>query len=190
MKEYRNAVRSRNMIKNAFFELLSEKSLYEITVVDVVNRADISRNTFYAHYNDVYAVLDEMENDFIEKLNIYVGESQEPDDTYSPLSLLLKVARFLDADSDSDGLFKLNPKENAFNKKIISILHEKVIAGLSDATINDEIGFSVFTECLLNGFLTLSKKSLSGDFTATTEEIARKITTIFDNGIKEYVAAV
>lgn len=188
MKEYRNAVRSRNMIKSAFFDLLSQKSLYEITVVDVVNCADISRNTFYAHYDDVYAVLDEMENDFIEKLNIYVGENQETDDTYSPLPLLLKVARFLDADSDSDGLFKLNPKESAFNKKIVAILREKVLAGLRDATINDEIGFSVFVECLLNGFLTLCKKSLSGEFIGSTEEIARKISTIFDNGIKEYVS--
>ena len=74
MKEYRSAIRSRNMIKRAFIELLDEKAISDISVVDIVNRADISRNTFYAHYDDVFCVLEELENDFIGKLRFYIGE--------------------------------------------------------------------------------------------------------------------
>ena len=74
MKEYRSAIRSRSMIKKAFIELIDEKDITDISVVDVVNRADISRNTFYAHYDDVYSVLEELENEFIDKLRIYLGE--------------------------------------------------------------------------------------------------------------------
>ena len=46
-KEYRSALRSRKMIRQAFFELLKEKSFEKITVTDVVKKADVNRSTFY-----------------------------------------------------------------------------------------------------------------------------------------------
>ena len=43
-------------VAQAYIELSTEKDASKITVVDVVNRADLSRNTFYAHYPDVNAI--------------------------------------------------------------------------------------------------------------------------------------
>lgn len=51
----RSVLRSKNMLRKAYIELSTEKDASKITVVDVVNRADLSRNTFYAHYPDVNA---------------------------------------------------------------------------------------------------------------------------------------
>ena len=51
---HKNAVRSRQMIKKAFAEMLNEKDIAKITVTDIVEKAGISRGTFYAHYMDVY----------------------------------------------------------------------------------------------------------------------------------------
>ena len=59
-KEYRSAVRSRRLIRAAFLELLKEKEFEKITVTDIVQRADINRSTFYAHYPDVRGLLDEI----------------------------------------------------------------------------------------------------------------------------------
>lgn len=59
-KEYRSAVRSRRLIRGAFLELLEEKPFEKITVTDIVNRADINRSTFYAHYTDVMALVEEI----------------------------------------------------------------------------------------------------------------------------------
>ena len=58
--EYRSAVRSRKMINEALADLLTEKPLDKITVTDVVNRADINRGTFYAHYKDIPDVVDHL----------------------------------------------------------------------------------------------------------------------------------
>ena len=52
----RSVLRSKNMLRKAYIELSTEKDASKITVVDVVNRADLSRNTFYAHYPDVNAI--------------------------------------------------------------------------------------------------------------------------------------
>lgn len=58
--EYRSAVRSRKMIVNALVDLLQEKSLDKITITDVVNRAQLNRGTFYAHYVSIEDVLQQM----------------------------------------------------------------------------------------------------------------------------------
>ncbi len=55
--EYRSAVRSRKLINAALADLLQEKPLDKITVTDVVNRAEINRGTFYAHYADIPDVI-------------------------------------------------------------------------------------------------------------------------------------
>ena len=57
-KEYRSAIRSRRLIHQAFLELLREKPFEKITVTDIVNRADINRSTFYAHYPDVRGLVE------------------------------------------------------------------------------------------------------------------------------------
>ena len=48
----RRAMRSKRLIIEAWRELLLEKDDKEITVSDIVKRADIGRATFYAHFED------------------------------------------------------------------------------------------------------------------------------------------
>jgi AcrR family transcriptional regulator len=50
--------RTRSLIMCAFEELLSEQNFETISVQEVANRAQINRATFYAHFQDKYALLD------------------------------------------------------------------------------------------------------------------------------------
>lgn len=44
--------------------MLSEKKeLGKISVRELCNRADISRGTFYSHYDDIYGVAEDYENE-------------------------------------------------------------------------------------------------------------------------------
>lgn len=49
--------RTQKSIKNAFYELIEEKGFDHISVKDITERAMISRNTFYLHYNDKFDLL-------------------------------------------------------------------------------------------------------------------------------------
>ena len=51
------AKHTRGAIIDAFWTLLNEKSLDKITVKDVIELAEINRNTFYYHFEDLYVLL-------------------------------------------------------------------------------------------------------------------------------------
>ncbi len=51
-KTDRRSHRTRRLLAQAFTELLREKGYDQITVQDIIDRADVGRSTFYAHYQD------------------------------------------------------------------------------------------------------------------------------------------
>ena len=61
-----SSFKTRTLIKNVFAEMLSEKKeLSNISVKELCERADISRGTFYSHYDDIYGVAEDYENELI-----------------------------------------------------------------------------------------------------------------------------
>ena len=61
--------KTRNLIKKTFAELMNEKKeLNKITVTELVKKADITRSTFYTHYDDIYEVVNDYQLETIELL--------------------------------------------------------------------------------------------------------------------------
>ena len=50
--------RTRQLLEQAFMEALDEKGFQAISVQDITGRAGVNRATFYAHFEDKYALLD------------------------------------------------------------------------------------------------------------------------------------
>jgi AcrR family transcriptional regulator len=51
-------IRTRGLILRSFEDLLGEKNFESISVQDVTDKAQVNRATFYAHFQDKYALLD------------------------------------------------------------------------------------------------------------------------------------
>lgn len=49
--------RTRQLLEQALGDLLKEKTFHAITVQDIAERAEVNRATFYAHFEDKYALL-------------------------------------------------------------------------------------------------------------------------------------
>ncbi len=77
MKVYRNTARTNQWIRRALTELMAEKKdLNKITVTELAQRADISKTTFYDHYEDICAVAEEFENELIDQLTDVLSQLQ------------------------------------------------------------------------------------------------------------------
>jgi len=61
-------LRTRNLIVEAFNQLMITKGFEQITVKDITEQATINRATFYAHFVDKYALLEEVLTEQIEQI--------------------------------------------------------------------------------------------------------------------------
>ncbi len=64
----RRVLKSREAIKNAVLELMSEKTFDEITIQDIADRANVNRSTIYLHYTDKFDLLDKLIEEHIEEM--------------------------------------------------------------------------------------------------------------------------
>ena len=63
-----SSIKTKRIIKNTFIKMLSEKKeISKISVSELAERAEISRATFYAHFDDVYGVVEEFEREIIDE---------------------------------------------------------------------------------------------------------------------------
>lgn len=187
MKEYRNSIRSKKLIRAAMIELLAEKDISKITVVDIIRRADLSRNTFYAHYQDVFAVLEELEEEFLSGMNQYLDEAIQNREFSEPLPLLRKFQRFVKDNAETNRLLLANQNAAAFCEKIKRVFIAKVMDNLSTTNIKDREGFLIFLECVTGGFVSLYQKSLKNETTLTLDDITTQINQIYTWGLKKYL---
>lgn len=68
MAERRDVIRTRQMIEKAYYELLFQKNSMRITVKDILETANISRGTFYAHYRDIPDLAEQVENSIVKSM--------------------------------------------------------------------------------------------------------------------------
>jgi AcrR family transcriptional regulator len=88
--------RTRQLIQRAFADLMSEKSFEAITVQEIADRATINRVTFYAHFQDKYALLEETVRAMIrERLHKQLPEGS-PYNAENLSRLIQTVCEYLD----------------------------------------------------------------------------------------------
>src|SRR3954466_4722486 len=74
-KEDRRSRRTRQLLGDALVELMLEKHFESITVQDILDRADVGRSTFYAHYTDKESLLLSQIEHIIHEMEEYASDS-------------------------------------------------------------------------------------------------------------------
>jgi AcrR family transcriptional regulator len=94
-KEDPRVVRTRQLIQQAFIDLIQEKSFEEITIQEIADRATINRVTFYSHFQDKFALLEYTIRDMIRQ-HLYKQLSETVPFSPENLALLVRtVCEFL-----------------------------------------------------------------------------------------------
>ncbi len=184
--EYRSAIRSRRMIREAYTLLLKEKDLSKITVTDIVNRADINRATFYAHYPDVRGVTEEIENEIITKMLDVLKEFEFTNFFRNPTPLLLKLSRYLEEDAEFYRiLIKANGSE-MFMEKLKKCFTDFM---LNDSDVPEGMRHSKMVSLRVcyfaGGIVNLYKQWFRGDLNCTLNDIALEVSELLRSEAKE-----
>jgi AcrR family transcriptional regulator len=188
--EYRSAIRSRKLIRQAYVDLTKEKDVDKITVMDIVNRADINRGTFYAHYKNVSAVSEQIGNEIISALFEYLDEFKDSRMIENPLPFLTNIARFLEQDlefyrvliNSQLSMTFMNNLKILFVDKIMS--DEKKMAG-----IKDKDQFMVCVNLYASGFVGLYQDWFNRKIKMSLNDLTSHFSEIIKNGFKQFIPA-
>ncbi|MBE5816515.1 MAG: TetR/AcrR family transcriptional regulator [Clostridiales bacterium] len=125
--------KTREAIFNAFTQLLSKKNFNQITVEDIINRADIGRATFYSHFETKDFLLKELcEELFCHIFDVIEGHNSHRHifDCDAPDSVFLHLFQHLQK-NDNNILELLSSQNNElFLQYFESNLKELVISQL------------------------------------------------------------
>jgi AcrR family transcriptional regulator len=128
LMEDRRSIKTKRAIRNAFLELLKEKSINRISVVEISKLADLGRGTFYLHYKDVYELMEHLENELIHNLEILYDTSYPCGNSSNMLKFTGTVTNYMEENRESfliltrieNGGRILEKIKYFFNQKLIS----------------------------------------------------------------------
>lgn len=161
--------KTRNLIKKIFAEMLFEKrELGKISVSELCKRADISRGAFYSHYDDIYGVAEDYENEIIDAFfdNARLLESQD-------------IGQFIDSIFEfirqNNENYRLLCRSNDFlfaAKKLTAIASGKLLElCLGDSRIQNRTHIELDLQIFLEGLLCEYVKYCRGYSDKTLDDL-------------------
>ncbi len=89
------SVKTRKAIKFALMQLLKTKNINDVTVKELTALSDRNRNSFYTHYDSVYDVLRDIDNEVLEYLNVILRKWTFKEFLEKPDDLLNELGKFI-----------------------------------------------------------------------------------------------
>lgn len=186
--EYRSAIRSRKLIKQAFVELMQEKDIGKISVKDIVTKADINRGTFYAHYYGTYAVLEQIENEIISAMLEFVNEFQHGKLIENPKPFLLKIARFMEQDLEFYRLLMNAQGTATFLNKLKTLFMDKIISDEETfGAIKNKDQFLICLNFFASGLVGLYQDWFNHKVKGSLNDLSMTISQIVQKGFHPFL---
>lgn len=186
-KEYRSAVRSRRLIRQAFLELLDEKPFEKITITDIVTRADLNRSTFYAHYPDIIGVVEDIQEDIFRANITLLENTHYRDFLKDPMPYLTSITSIL---QENIGLFKklghteaLHIRLDDFRRIIVEDIHNH--KDIPEQYRNSP-AFSIRVYFFIGGIMNTYQQWAEGVLHCSLEEITQEIAKMIQGAAEDF----
>ncbi|MCI8778858.1 MAG: TetR/AcrR family transcriptional regulator [Bacilli bacterium] len=122
--------KTNQIIKETFAELIQEKKeLNNITVTELVKKANITRSAFYTHFDSIYDIAQEIQDETLDLLMTNLNGIQTIDDLDHYLDIIFNYLKenekiYSMLLSSNDPMLFSNRLSKTINKYILSLLKE------------------------------------------------------------------
>ncbi len=179
-KDYRARL-TKMLIRDKFLQLLKEKPINKITVSEICVKAEINRATFYAHYKNVYDLLESIEgeltNGFEEALQNKTCHIEEY------IMTLLQVIK----DNSELCSVLITDKNSGFVQKIMDMGREYYISGWMGTRIHasdEEVEFVY--DFLSHGSVGVICEWLENGMNLSLEELAAFLSKLSNGSLSGF----
>lgn len=152
-------LKTRQNIKNALLDIMSQKKLSEITITEISEKAMINRKTFYRHYQSVSDVIEEIEGDIVKSL---VSLLKKNSASCIDLSSILRYLGTM-VEENKNTLYKMTKltPEYLYIGKLKEMLRKNMEVALRNlAGIKDEQTLETLSQFTVSGIISVYQKWL------------------------------
>ncbi len=167
--EDRRIKRTRRFLSLALVELLRQKPINQITVKELTDRTDINRATFYRHYQDIYDMLGQMEQELFEEFSQALGLEPPPTDEASLERLYFRIFAFVAERAELCGiLFGANGNRSLLQRMENQVLDFCGLRRDGDQPVLDRF----LATFLISGFISVVEQWLAEGMRVPPGELA------------------
>ena len=177
---------TQQIIQSAFIRILNQKPLDKITVRDVVSECNVSRNTFYYYYQDIYALLEQVLLDETEQaLQVDFTDSSWPEGVIASAHFALQNRRAVYHIFQSDGRRFLEKYLNRVVGEVLDryIRHQAV--GLTPDEKDIRLVSMFYRKALIGMMMDWMAHGMKED----PEQIIRRLGQLLDGNIRRILLA-
>ena len=159
-KQDRRTRRTRQLLQDAFVALLKEKRYEDVSVQDIIERADVARSTFYVHYVDKEDLLVGRLGVFASNLGVHADGLKREENKGNSLLSTLGWFRHIQAQSDLLKIIAKDPAMDLAMKTLHGILLEDMQMRIQNHLPENEnasIPPSLAVDYLAGSLMTLLK---------------------------------
>ena len=190
-KTDRRVHRTRKLIHEAMVSLMLEKGYEKITIQDIIDRANIGRSTFYAHYQDKEDLLlrGVAEIAYGEAVEEAVSEDIEQLDRAQIFDKISTVNMFTHVKvNERIHQIMFNKSENSILEKGTAFLYENIKAQIERLVEDGQepaVPVSTLAVFLTGGLMSLTRWWLENDFAYSPQQMDELFQQIAMPGVRE-----
>ena len=185
-QENRSVRNTKRRLREGLLRLLEEKPINEISVKELTELVDVNRGTFYFHYQDIYDLLRDMEQDFFENFDRMLsgnapmlGEDGFPLLDAEGAPYLHAVFSFIDQNRDFCRIM-LSPRGDM---QFVELVKERIDRQCRFfwqllAPGADEAQSGIYNAFLINGLIGLIREWVNDRRDLTVESISELTATL------------
>lgn len=180
-KPDRRVRKTRTLLLNGLVQLMKEKDIKDISVKELSDLVDINRGTFYLHYNDIYDMVNKIEEELFVEFNSILDRDM-PRDTQPdfPNATLVDIFTFLERHRELAQAMLGPHGDLAFVNHLKNLVKER-LQQLLDPCLSE--AYEYYYAFITSGCIGVIQIWLASPAPRTPEYMANLCSRILTNGV-------
>ena len=179
----RRVRKTRAQLRAGLARLMQKKNIREITVTELVDEVDINRSTFYLHYEDIYQMLESIEQEIMEEIRLSITSNPiEPlTSTDKAQSFLVHIFTYLEENREICKALLGPHGDMAFVEQTEKLVAETVFESLANQFPKTTPDLLYTYSFCLTGLVGMLKSWLSAESPESPQYMADLTHKLFTN---------
>ena len=170
-------INTKRKLSKSLISLLTSKSITEIDVSELCEKAGINRTTFYKHYASLYHLLDELIVQFFKRIETLFLSLSSGENTTSKVAYLLK---YLKQNREFVTIIMNNNSFSSISERLIQL---NFICNLINSNIqyrkNDYVSEDYYIDFIISGWIAAIRRWVNENCDLDVNTLARLLTSIY-----------